>query len=192
MTNMENFKECKLNGLCGGCLHQGVPYEEQHRLKNQQVLDLFDRFHVDASVYQGMVPAETPYRYRNKMEYTFGDVEIGGPLELGMHQKGRFMSIVTCDECQLVPEDFNRILSATLNFCRERKYSFYHKKTHAGLLRNLVVRHGVRSNEVLVTSSPAVKKNLTKPDTWSCFKDWSWTIRWWASFVRSTTAWRMR
>ena len=147
---MENFKECKLNGLCGGCLHQGVPYEEQHRLKNQQVLDLFDRFHVDASVYQGMVPAETPYRYRNKMEYTFGDVEIGGPLELGMHQKGRFMSIVTCDECQLVPEDFNRILSATLNFCRERKYSFYHKKTHAGLLRNLVVRHGVRSNEVLV------------------------------------------
>lgn len=150
MTNMENFKECKLNGLCGGCLHQGVPYEEQHRLKNQQVLDLFDRFHVDASVYQGMVPAETPYRYRNKMEYTFGDVEIGGPLELGMHQKGRFMSIVTCDECQLVPEDFNRILSATLNFCREREYSFYHKKTHAGLLRNLVVRHGVRSNEVLV------------------------------------------
>ena len=70
MTNMENFKECKLNGLCGGCLHQGVPYEEQYRLKNQQVLDLFDRFHVDASVYQGMVPAETPYRYRNKMEYT--------------------------------------------------------------------------------------------------------------------------
>lgn len=158
MTNMENFKECKLKGLCGGCLHQGVPYEEQLALKNQQVLDLLEKFHVDSSVYQGIVPAETPYRYRNKMEYTFGDVEIGGELELGMHQKGRFMSIVTCDECQLVPEDFNRILSATLEFCREKKYSFYHKKTHQGLLRNLVVRHGVRSHEVLVdiiTSSEA-------------------------------------
>lgn len=158
MTNMESFKECKLKGLCGGCLHQGVPYEEQMKLKNQQVLDLLERFHVDSSVYQGMVPAETPYRYRNKMEYTFGDLEIGGELELGMHQKGRFMSIVTCDECQLVPEDFNRILSATLEFCREKKYSFYHKKTHQGLLRNLVVRHGVRSHEVLVdiiTSSEA-------------------------------------
>ena len=147
---MDNMKECKLKGLCGGCLYQGVPYEEQRKQKNEQVLQLLDRFDVDRSVYQGMVPTPNCYRYRNKMEYTFGDCEIGGELEIGMHQKGRFMSIVTCDECQLVPEDFNRILSATLGFCREEKYSFYHKKTHRGLLRNLVIRHGVKSKELLV------------------------------------------
>ncbi len=147
---MDNMKECKLKGLCGGCLYQGVPYEEQRKQKNEQVLQLLDRFDVDSSVYQGMVPTPNCYRYRNKMEYTFGDREIGGELELGMHQKGRFMSIVTCDECQLVPEDFNRILSATLGFCRGEEYSFYHKKTHRGLLRNLVIRHGVKSKELLV------------------------------------------
>jgi 23S rRNA (uracil1939-C5)-methyltransferase len=147
---MENLKECKLKGLCGGCLHQGVPYEEQAKLKDEQMYQLFEKYNVASSSYQGLVPAITPYRYRNKMEYTFGDQEIGGPLELGMHQKGRFMSIVTCDECQLVPEDFNRVLSATLEFCRGNGYSFYHKKTHQGLLRNLVIRHGVRTNELLV------------------------------------------
>ena len=84
------------------------------------------------------------------MEYTFGDFEIGGELTLGMHKKKHFMSIVTCDECQLVPMDFNRVLRATLDFCIDKGYSFYHKKSHQGLLRNLVVRHGVKTHELLV------------------------------------------
>ena len=113
---------------------------------------------VDDSVFSGLVPALSEYRYRNKMEYTFGDFEIGGELTLGMHKKRHYMSIVTCDECQLVPMDFNRVLRATLDFCVEKGYSFYHKKSHQGLLRNLVVRHGVKTNELLVnivTSSEA-------------------------------------
>ena len=57
-------------------------------------------------------PAPEIYGYRNKMEYTFGDMEKGGPMTLGMHRKKHFMSIVTVDECQLVHPDFNRILSA--------------------------------------------------------------------------------
>ena len=155
---MENFKECRLNGLCGGCLYQGVPYDEQVETKNRQIVRLLNQHDIDTEIYQGLMPAETPYRYRNKMEYTFGDREIGGPIELGMHQKKRFMSILTCDECQLVPEDFNRILSAALKLAREKEYRFYHRKTHQGLLRNLVVRQGVRTNEILVnivtTSEP--------------------------------------
>ena len=84
------------------------------------------------------------------MEYTFGDLEKGGELELGMHYKGRWMSIITTDECQLVPPDFNRVLRATLDFCREKGYRPYHRKTHEGLLRNLVVRCGVRTDELLI------------------------------------------
>ena len=84
------------------------------------------------------------------MEYTFGDLEKGGELELGMHYRGRWMSIMTTDECQLVPPDFNRVLRASLDFCREKGYRPYHRKTHEGLLRNLVVRCGVRTSELLI------------------------------------------
>ena len=84
------------------------------------------------------------------MEYTFGDMEIGGEMTLGMHQKKRYMSVVTVDECQLVDEDFNRILRATLDFCRERGYTKYHKKTHVGLMRHLIVRKGWHTHELLV------------------------------------------
>ena len=54
-------------------------------------------------------PAPDRYGYRNKMEYTFGDMEKGGPMTLGMHKKKHFMSIVTVDQCQLVHDDFNVI-----------------------------------------------------------------------------------
>ena len=97
-----------------------------------------------------MEPAICTGEYRNKMEYTFGDLEKGGELELGMHFKSRFMSIITTDECQLVPPAFNMILRAVLRFCRSEGYIPYHRKTHLGLLRNLVVRCGVRTGEILV------------------------------------------
>jgi len=67
-----------------------------------------------------------------------------------MHKKKHFMSIITVDECQLVPEDFNVILSKTLEFCKRKGYSFYHKKSHKGLLRNLIVRRGIRTDEILI------------------------------------------
>ena len=58
------------------------------------------------------------------------------------------MSIVTVEECQLVHKDFNKILEATLNFCK--KYTKYHKRRHEGLMRNLVLRRGERTGEILV------------------------------------------
>jgi 23S rRNA (uracil-5-)-methyltransferase RumA len=60
------------------------------------------------------------------------------------------MSILTTDECQLVPGSFNEILRSVLEFCRLRGYRPYHRKTHEGLLRTLVLRCGVRTGEILV------------------------------------------
>ncbi len=136
--------------FCGGCLYQGVKYEDQLAQKDKEIRRLLDKHKISEDIYQGLVPAFTQYGYRNKMEYTFGDFEIGGELELGMHRKKSFMSIITTDSCQLVPHCFNQVLRSTLEFCRSRGYSFYHRKSHEGLLRNLVVRCGVKTNELLI------------------------------------------
>jgi 23S rRNA (uracil-5-)-methyltransferase RumA len=88
--------------------------------------------------------------YRNKMDYTFGDEVKGGELTLGMHRRKSFMSVITTDRCRLVDEDFNRILAATLRFSKERGYAVYNKKTHTGLLRNLVIRKGVYTGQLLI------------------------------------------
>lgn len=149
-NNIQIKNICPHNDFCGGCLYQDTPYEKQLAIKDKEIRNLLSKHDIDEDIYHGIVPAITPYEYRNKMEYTFGDFEIGGELALGMHRKKSFMSIITTDKCQLVPEDFNIILRSTLEFCRSRGYSFYHRKSHEGMLRNLVVRCGVRTNELLV------------------------------------------
>jgi 23S rRNA (uracil-5-)-methyltransferase RumA len=90
------------------------------------------------------------------MDYTFGDERKGGEMTLGMHKRGSFLSVLTTDRCLLVDGDFNKLLAATLAFSKEMGYTAYNKKSHMGLLRNLVVRKGARTGELLanlVTSS---------------------------------------
>ncbi len=141
---------CRDSKLCGGCSYQGIPYEEQLRNKEGETKGLLDRKDIRYGEFIEIEPAPDRFGYRNKMEYTFGDMEKGGPMTLGMHRKKHFMSIVTVDECQLVHEDFNRVLRAVLDFVSSRGYSHYHKKTHKGLMRHLILRRGVRTGELLV------------------------------------------
>jgi len=141
---------CKHNEGCGGCIYQEIPYQEQIILKGKEVLRLLDEKKIIYEKYLGIEGSPKRTAYRNKMEYTFGDEIKNGEMTLGMHKKGRFMSVVTVDECQLVDPDFNEILKATLDFCMLKGYDYYHKKTHIGLMRNLIIRKGEHTGELLV------------------------------------------
>lgn len=150
---MKNItSECPHDEFCGGCIYQGLEYRKQLEIKEGEVHSLFSKEGILPDVFDRIegCPEELIYEYRNKMEFTFGDMVKDGPLCLGMHRRGRFMSIVTVDQCGLVDEDFNKILSYTLSFCIEKGYKKYHKKNHTGLLRNLIIRQGKRTKELLV------------------------------------------
>ena len=148
---MGNFKSiCPHSEFCGGCIYQGVPYEKQLAEKEMEVQRIFESKGVVPDKMERIEGCPVQYAYRNKMEYTFGDFVKDGEMTLGMHRKRNFMSIVTVDHCQLVPEDFNLILRAVLEFSIKEEYSFYHKRSHQGLLRNLILRRGVKTGELLV------------------------------------------
>lgn len=141
---------CKHRADCGGCIYQGIPYEEQLQLKAKEVLRHFKDNLVTYDRFLGIEGSPTRYAYRNKMEYTFGDEVKDGEMTLGLHKQGRYMSIITTGQCQIVDPDFNRVLEATLTFCKEHEYSFYHKKSHKGLLRHLILRKGEHTGELLI------------------------------------------
>ncbi len=147
---MEDFKICQHDEFCGGCIYQGVPYEQQLKAKNSEVLSLLEKKDIKVEKIDYIEGCPSQYRYRNKMEYTFGDFVKDGELCLGMHKKKNFMSIVTVDQCQLVDQDFNKIISFTLEFANKNGYKHYHKKSHEGLLRNLIIRKGERTKELLI------------------------------------------
>lgn len=141
---------CPAADKCGGCKYQGVPYEKQLEEKAEQVRTALKASGLDVSIFAGIEGCPRRYAYRNKMEYTFGNEFKGGPMQLGMHRKGSYRSIVNTHSCQIVPEDFNRIAGLTLSFCEERGYGFYDKKLHRGLMRCLILRHGLRTNQLLI------------------------------------------
>lgn len=142
---------CPHFGICGGCSYQTLPYEEQLKLKAGQVLELMQTVIPNAEeIFEGIKASPRQFGYRNKMEYTFGDEEKGGPLALGMHKRGSFYDIATVDDCQIVDEDYRRILTATADYFREKQITFYHRMRHTGYLRHLLVRKAVKTDEILV------------------------------------------
>ena len=152
MANSDAVKTglCPHKEFCGGCIYQGVDYAEQLKSKESEIRYLLRKNEAVPEIFDGIEGCPSQYAYRNKMEYTFGDLVKDGEMTLGMHKKGHFMSIITVDQCQLVHPDFNKILRATLDFAIEKGYPKYNKKSHAGLMRNLIIRRGVNTGEILV------------------------------------------
>lgn len=140
---------CKHFADCGGCTYQNLTYEEQLKLKATQVQRLLDEV-CEEYHFEGIKESPRRYEYRNKMEFSFGDEIKDGPLALGMHKKGSFYDIVTVDDCRIVEPDFRKILIATLEFFKKAGNTFYHKMRHEGGLRHLLVRKGIKTNELLI------------------------------------------
>ncbi len=162
---------------CGGCLYQTMPYGEQLKLKEQQIRTLlapvleldtgcnegterdsggktadntaepagcFDR------IYEGILGSPLSEGYRNKMELTFGDCEKGGELTLGMHRRGSFYDILPTTECRIQDADMRTVQRVTLEFFRGKGISYYHKTSHEGYLRHLLLRKAKKTGELLV------------------------------------------
>ena len=149
---LEVESKCPHFGDCGGCTYQTLPYEEQLKLKESQVRGLMEEAIGDECEYEwlGIKGSPKQYEYRNKMEFSFGDEFKGGPLALGQHKRGSFYDILTVKDCQIVDEDFRSILLATVKFFGERKVSFFHRLTHEGVLRHLLVRKATKTQEILI------------------------------------------
>ena len=135
----EQESSCPHAGVCGGCLYRTLPYDRQLAIKEGQVKRLLEEACEDPH-FEGILASPVEEGYRNKMEFSFGDACKGGPLSLGLHKRGSFYDIVTTDGCRIVDEDYRVILKTVLNLCEEWELPYYHRTTHRGYLRYLLIR----------------------------------------------------
>jgi tRNA (uracil-5-)-methyltransferase len=141
---------CKHYDKCGGCSIQHLPYTKQLEEKEKELLEIFEENEINIDNFDGITASPDIFEYRNNMEFSFGDLKIGGELQLGMHPRGRRFDVVTVDQCLLVDNDFRIILSEILNYCRGQNFKKYHIKRREGFLRNLIIRKGINTGEVIV------------------------------------------
>jgi len=133
-----------------GAPWQVLPYERQLAVKQEQVEEALRRIgRLDGFVLEPIVPAVEQWRYRNKLEFSFG-TGAGGELVCGFHAPGRWHEIVSIEDCLLASERSNVVREQVLAFCREHRLGAYDRRTREGFLRNLVVREGRRSGQIQV------------------------------------------
>lgn len=142
--------KCPHFNYCGGCSHQFISYEKQLEFKKEQVLKLFKDAGIENFEFLGIEGSPEAWEYRNKMEFTFGDLEKGGELNLGMHKKASAFGIINTNSCQIVDGDFRIALDTVVNYFREKALPHYRIMSHQGYLRNLVIRKAKNTGEILI------------------------------------------
>jgi 23S rRNA (uracil1939-C5)-methyltransferase len=138
-----------------GAPWQVLPYERQLQVKQEQVDDALRRIgHLDGYVLDDIVGAVEQWRYRNKLEYSFG-TDASGTLVCGFHAPGSWEQILHIEDCLLASEAGNQARRDMLAWCRSQGLGAYDRRAQQGFLRNLVVREGRRTGQLqvrLVTS----------------------------------------
>ena len=138
-----------------GAPWQVLPYGLQLAEKERQVRDTLVRLgRFDPAPVEPIVAAAAEWRYRNKLEYSFGRGD-DGELVLGFHRPGRWNEVDDVQQDILASERVDGLREAVREWCRSEGLSAYDRRSHQGLLRNLVVREGRRTGQLqarLVTS----------------------------------------
>lgn len=160
---------CKHFGVCGGCKWQILPYSEQLKYKQQQIVDNLTRIgKIELPEISPILGSQHIYEYRNKLEFTCSDRKwlTSNELEelkikneelkikpgIGFHIPGAFDKVLDIEECHLMPEINNRIRNFVREYARTHGLTFYNEHTHEGLLRTLILRNNHKGELMLIVS----------------------------------------
>ncbi|MBA4312020.1 MAG: 23S rRNA (uracil(1939)-C(5))-methyltransferase RlmD [Chlorobiaceae bacterium] len=154
---------CRHFGVCGGCRWQNLSYESQKIFKRLHIENVFK--HIGEFESPNILPtigSESPFFYRNKMEYTFSNrrwltedemnsIQISeNEVALGFHVPERYDKVLNTTECYLQSEVSAKIVNRVREFCQLKKLSVYSTKTHEGYLRHLVIRDSKKTGEIMI------------------------------------------
>ncbi|MDH7513787.1 MAG: 23S rRNA (uracil(1939)-C(5))-methyltransferase RlmD [Clostridiales bacterium] len=147
--------ECPHFGVCGGCAFQNLRYERQLELKEKyllRTLQTLGRLDLRDAALEPIIPSPTPYFYRNKMEYAFGSER--GEIFLGLRERASPLEkyrkrTIRLTQCPIFSRAVEGIFPAVLEFAKSSGYNSFNPLTGSGHLRNLVLREGKATGEVL-------------------------------------------
>ena len=140
---------CSHYPACGGCRFQDLGYEAQLAAKHAQVADALRRIGgIPEPPLEPIVPADDVFHYRNKLEYSFTQLEDGPTL--GFHKAGRWDDVLEVEKCWLTTELGNAIRNSVREWARGERLTAYDQAEQTGYLRHLVVREGRNTGQTLV------------------------------------------
>ena len=161
---------CKHFGVCGGCKWQILPYSEQLKYKQQQIIDNLTRIgKIELPEISPILGSKHIYEYRNKLEFTCADRkwipselfneltserinELKTEPGVGFHIPNCFDKVLDIEECHLMPDINNRIRNGVREYARAHGLTFYNEHTHEGLLRTIILRNNHKGELMAIFS----------------------------------------
>ena len=141
--------DCTSFKRCGGCNLRHIKYEETLKLKKTIVQNCLYKSLNKAIQVNDVIGMEEPLNYRNKLQYPVG-LDRDGNKVMGVYSM-RSHDIVSVDNCHIQNKQCNDIANDIFQFIKDNNISVYNEKTLKGTVRHIIIRIGIKTNEVLVT-----------------------------------------
>lgn len=139
--------DCETYKRCGGCNLRHIDYEETLNIKQEKVQNLINKTLVNNIKVLKTLGMGNPYNYRNKAQYPIG-VDKNGEKVLGVFAK-RTHEIIPIKECKIQKEISYQIAKYILDYIKENNISVYNEKKQKGLVRHIVTKVGIQTNEIM-------------------------------------------
>lgn len=139
--------DCTTYKRCGGCSLRHIKYEETLRMKQNVVQALVNKSLKNKLRVEETLGMENPYHYRNKAQYPVGLNKDGKPV-IGVFAN-RTHEIIPIETCLIQNEQTEQIAKYIFKFFVDNNISFYNEKTQKGLIRHIVTKIGIRTNEIM-------------------------------------------
>ena len=150
IINSSEFRlssDCATYKRCGGCNLRHIKYEETLKMKQNAVQSLINKTLKNPVNVLDTIEMDNPYNYRNKAQFPIGLDKNANPI-LGVYAN-RSHEIIPIKQCLIQNEDAEKIAKFIFDFIVRNKISVYNEKTGKGLSRHIVIKKGIKTNEIM-------------------------------------------
>ena len=139
--------DCLTYKRCGGCNLRHIKYEETLRMKQNAVQSLVNKTFKNKLKVEETVGMENPFHYRNKAQYPLGINKEGEPV-IGVFAN-RTHEVIPMEKCLIQNPQSEQIGKFILEFIKKNNISIYDEKTGKGLFRHIVIKVGIKTNQIM-------------------------------------------
>ncbi len=140
--------DCDTYKRCGGCDLRHIKYKETLKMKQNAVQSLVNKTLENKIEVEETLGMKNPYYYRNKAQYPVGLDKKGLPI-IGVFAN-RTHEIIPIKECLIQNKESQKIAKFVIEFIKKNKISIYDEKTRKGLIRHIVTKVGIKTNEIML------------------------------------------
>ncbi len=140
--------DCVSFPKCGGCAFRNISYQSECEIKQKRVFDCIKRIAKNDTIPNDIVGCDNLSEYRNKAQYKFA-LDREGNIQIGFFARHSHR-VIDCENCLLQPKEFAEIVKIVRNYAKDNNISVYDETTGKGLLRQLYIRKGFATEEIMV------------------------------------------